>query len=381
MNVFLSQHFPGEKRKAGLYEYFLPADIFLAQHLVLDFKLQKQLEQATLELGRFSAKITSIPNIRHFIQSYLNKEAVQSSRIEGTKTEIDQAFEENEADIATENRDDWHELRQYIKAMQHALQSDLPLCERLICQAHHILLDQARGQHKSPGEYRKSQNWIGGSRPDNAHFVPPAPTLVNNLMQNLEAFIHDESLQIPDLVKIALIHYQFETIHPFLDGNGRIGRMIIPLYLKEKGILPQPILYISDFFEKNRRSYYDALDYARKDTAGALRWISFFLDGVISTAKKGITTTEDILALQKNLFQQKVPQLGRRAKNAQKLAEFLFQSPIVDSVKIRKNIGITAQNAQVLLGEFVDLGVLEEITGQKRNRVFVFREYLNLLQK
>jgi Fic family protein len=383
MNVFLSQRFPGEIRKAGLYKYFLPADIFLAKNLVLNFKIQKQLEEATLVLGKFSAKITGIPNINHFISSYLNKEAVQSSRIEGTQTEIDQAFEEDESEVSADNKNDWQELRQYIVAINKAITNlnKLPICSRLIQDTHKILLSQVRGEHKSPGAYRESQNWIGGSRPDNAHFVPPAPEFVEELMKNLEYFIHDDSLQIPNLVKIALIHYQFETIHPFLDGNGRIGRMLIPLYLLEKKMLDQPILYISDFFEKNRRSYYDALDYARKDEEGVIRWISFFLDGVISTANEGIEITEKILKLREKIFQEKIPTLGRRAKNGQKLVVFLFKTPIVDSIKIREELKISAQSSQILINDFVKLGILQEITGQKRNRMFVFEDYLALLRK
>lgn len=354
----------------------------MSQQLVLDFKIQKQLEQATLTLGNFSAKTTAIPNTDLFIASYVKKEAVQSSRIEGTKTEIDQAFQE-EIDINPEKRDDWQELQQYIKAMSAAVEglSALPLCERLIRDSHQILLSQNRGKNKSPGEYRKTQNWIGGSRPDNAHFVPPSPEYVGIAMQNLEAFIHDEALGIPDLVKIALIHYQFETIHPFLDGNGRIGRMLIPLYLLEKGLLQEPILYISDFFEKNRRAYYDTLDKARESKAGLTKWISFFLDAIIETAKEGILTTDRLIELQEDIFLTRLPTLGRRAKNAQKLVRLLFQRPLIDSVHIRNELQISAQAAQNLLADFERLHILKEVTGYKRNRLFVFQEYLEILKK
>ncbi|QQS59100.1 Fic family protein [Candidatus Peregrinibacteria bacterium] len=382
MTAYLSTTFPGETRKKESYQFFLPADIFLTQHLTFDLAIQKQLEQATLVLGQFSAKITSIPNIELFISSYINKEAVQSSRIEGTKTEIDGAFEEDETEIDPEKRDDWKELHQYIAALKNALseRQKLPICERLIRNAHSVLLDQNRGKNKSPGQYRKSQNWIGGSRPDNAHFVPPSPELVGEAMKNLEAFIQDEKIPIPDLIKIALIHFQFETIHPFLDGNGRIGRMLIPLYLLEKNILQQPILYISDFFEKNRRAYYDSLDYARSSQDGVIKWVSFFLDGVVQTAKQGIITTDKINTLQNNIFHEKIPTLGRRAKNATKLAQLLFHKPFVDSIRVRRQLEISPQAAQNLLASFVKLNILKEVTGYKRNRQFIFKEYLNILK-
>ena len=381
--ALLSQKFPGERRKKSSYEYFLPGNIFLTKNLSVNFKLQKQLEEATLSLGKFSARITNIPNIDLFITSYLNKEAVQSSRIEGTQTEIDEAFQEDESDISAEKKNDWKELRQYITALNMAIQglSKLPLCDRLIRKTHKILLSQNRGEHKSPGDYRKSQNWIGGSRPDNAHFVPPSPEFIAEAMKNLEEFIHDNTLCMPELIKIALIHYQFETIHPFLDGNGRIGRMLIPLYLLEKKILDQPILYISDFFEKNRRSYYDALDRARDSEEGLIKWISFFLDGVTKTADEGMKTTEKIIHLQDNIFRKKLPTLGRRAKNGQKLAEYLFHQPLVDSVRIRNELKITPQATQMLLADFVRIGILREITGQKRNRIFIFDDYLSILRK
>lgn len=381
--TLLSQKFPGEYSKKDSYEYYLPGNIFLAKDLKTEFKLQQQLERATLALGKFSAKITNIPNINFFISSYLKKEATQSSKIEGTQTEIDEAFQEDANEIATEKRNDWRELQQYTIALKAAIQglTNLPLCGRLIRQTHKILLSQNRGKHKSPGEYRQSQNWIGGSRPDNAHFVPPPPKSIGECMKNLEDFIHDSATPIPDLIKIALIHYQFETIHPFLDGNGRIGRMLIPLYLLEKKILDQPILYISDFFEKNRNSYYDALDRARDNQAGLIKWISFFLDGVISTANEGMKTTKKITELEDKIYKKKLPALGKKAKNGQKLAAFLFQQPFVNSIKVRKELEIKSSAAQTLLAEFVTTGILQEITGQKRNRVFVFEDYLKILRK
>ena len=381
-NPFLSNCFPGEMKRADSYEYFLPADLFLSKELVLDFKLQSQLEETSRVLGQFSKEISTIPNIELFIISYLRKEAVQSSKIEGTKTEIDDAFQEDESEIPNEKRDDWQEVQQYILAIHEAIEElkNLPLCERLIKKIHKTLLSKSRGKDKCPGEYRKSQNWIGGSRPDNAHFVPPTHDLLNHLMSNLEKFIHDETLSIPHLVKIALIHYQFETIHPFLDGNGRTGRILIPLYLLENKMIKEPILYISDFFEKNRQNYYDCLDQGRKSKEGMLRWISFFLDAVIETSKEGMRTTEKINKLKNHLFQEKIPSLGKRAKNGQKLCEILFQEPIINAKKAKEKLGISAQVSQNLMASFVKEGILKEITGNKRNRLFIFEEYLQILR-
>lgn len=380
--VYLSGQFPGELRKHGTYQFFLPGNIFLAKGIHLDPAIQKQLEETTLDLGRYSAKVTNIPNLDLFIGSYLKIEAVQSSRIEGTRTKIDEAFQPDAAQIDPEQRDDWQELTQYIIALNEAikLRLKLPICNRFIKQIHKTLLSQNRGRHKLPGEYRQSQNWIGGSKPDNAHFVPPTAEIVPIAMGNLEQFIYDKTLQLPDLIKVALIHYQFETIHPFLDGNGRIGRMLIPLYLLEKKILDQPVLYISDFFEKNRRAYYDALDQARCGEAGLQQWVSFFLDGVQQTVQQGMETTNQIIALQKTM-QEKVAGLGRRAKNGHKLVQLLFSQPIIDSVAVRKELQITASSAQQLITTFTEQNILLETTGFKRNRLYVFEDYLALLRR
>ena len=382
-NTLLSKKFPGEIREKKDYKYFLPSSIFEAKKLQYDFEISRQFEQASLVLGKFCAKNSDIPNTDHFIMSYLKIEATQSSKIEGTQTEIKDAFQQNITEIPDEKKEDWQELTQYILAMKHAVKrkEELPLCSRLIKEAHKILLSQVRGKHKMPGEYRKSQNWIGGSRPDNAHFVPPSNEFVEYLMDDLEKFIQDDNLPIPHLIKTALIHYQFETIHPFLDGNGRVGRMLIPLYLLEKKILDHPILYVSDFFERNRRAYYDSLDYARRDKQGVVKWISFFLDGIIETSKKGIKISDDILELKKDIFEEKIPTLGKRAKNAQKLADNLFQSPITTASSVSQKLSITPQNAQILLNDLVRLNILHETTGQKRNRIFEFKDYFDILTK
>ena len=376
----LHDEFPGGYRKSpNNYQYYMVGDIFLAQQLNINLSISSQLEKASIALGKFSAQIEKIPNPNGYIRAFTNSEANQSSRIEGTQTNIEDAYKKEE-DISVEKKDDWQEVQSYIQALNHGIKQleQLPLCNRLIKQTHKILLSQVRGKNKLPGAFRKSQNWIGGSRPDNAHFVPPSAEYVADAMSNLEKFIQDEQTAMPHLIKVALIHYQFETIHPFLDGNGRIGRMLISLYLLEKGILKHPILYISQFFESNRKDYYFMLDNARKNQASVIKWISFFLDGVIQTAEQGIQKTESLIALKAELS-QKIIGLGRKAKNAQKLLDLLFEQPIIRSKDLTEALEISAQSCQTLVREFVKMKILREITGYKRNRIFIFASYLDLL--
>ena len=337
------------------------------------------MEAASLALGKFSALIEKIPNPTGYIVAFTRQEATQSSRIEGTQTDIEDAFKSKE-DIDPEKRDDWQELQSYIQALDSAVEklNTIPLCNRLIKKTHKILLSHSRGKNKQPGEFRQSQNWIGGSRPSNAHFVPVVTEYVDTAMDNLEKFIQDTTLKIPHLIKAALIHYQFETIHPFLDGNGRIGRMVISLYLLENKILKHPILYISDYFENNRQSYYDALDNARKSQEGIVKWISFFMDGVYQTATKGIKSTQHILDLKENIT-NKILTLGRIAKNAQRLLELLFDTPVINSSFISRKLTLSPQSSHTLIAKFIELNILIEMTGYKRNRVFLFKEYLDIL--
>ena len=341
----------------------------------------RQMQSASLALGEFSSLIERIPNPQLFIHAYAKKEAVLSSRIEGTQTKIEDAFrQEEEVDI--EKRDDWAEVNAYIEAMDTALKllQDLPLCNRLIKQAHHHLLNQVRGKHKQPGEFRNSQNWIGGSRPDNAHFVPPMHEYVPELMGDLEQFAQRERLPMPELINVALLHYQFETIHPFLDGNGRMGRMLIPLYLMEKKILKHPILYISTFLEAHRKDYYAALDKARESEAGVLQWISFFLDAVEQTARDGIRVTQQLLSYDEKLKNDVIPQLGRQAKNAMLTLERLYRRPLVNAKQLQQHLGFSPQVSQNMLRLFAEQDILKEITGNKRNRLFIFHHYITLLE-
>lgn len=377
----LSRAFPGEWREKEGYQYFLPGSIFLARSLTFDNAVMRRLERATNQLGRLSAMTSAMPDASLFISTYSRKEAVQSTRIEGTQASIEEAFQEDEKAIAAERRGDWHELQQYILAFDKAMEQldRSPISLNLIKEVHKTLLSHGRGRHKHPGEFRASQNWLGGQGPSSARFVPPAPEYVMPAMDNLERFIHEEE-QMPHLIKIALIHAQFETIHPFLDGNGRMGRMLIPLYLMANKLLERPVLYISDFFERNRDDYYDNLDNYRKNIKGTARWVAFFLDGIAEAAEQGVKSAGKITSL-KEALDDKIIELGRRrGRSARKLVVLLFQKPVVNSRTIRRELGITATAVQQLLTVFVELGILVEKTGQKRNRIFVFEDYLDILE-
>src|SRR5690606_16654577 len=264
----------------GTFKSFIPEEIN-RDWVLDDMEVIDLLSQADRQLGRLDMYSEYIPNIELFISMHVLKEATKSSKIEGTKTNIEDALQEK-ADIAVEKRNDWEEVQNYIQALNQAIESlkKLPFSTRLIKQTHKILLQDVRGKHKLPGEFRSSQNWIGGASISDAVFIPPHFKEVGELMSDLEKFAHNEEIIFPDLLKIALIHYQFETIHPFLDGNSRVGRLMITLYLVEKQILKRPILYLSDFFERNRMLYYDNLMKVREKN-DIQQWFKFFLVGVI----------------------------------------------------------------------------------------------------
>ena len=335
------------------------------------------LERATRALGELNAFSLIVPDIDLFIEMHVVKEALSSSRIEGTQTEINEALLSEEF-IQPEKRDDWRGVRAYIDAMNTAIQEleKLPLSNRLLKTTHAILLRGVRGEHKQPGEFRVSQNWIGGSSLTDAAFIPPHHTEVPELMSDLEKFWHNEEIAVPHLVRIAISHYQFETIHPFLDGNGRIGRLLIALYLVSKGLLAKPSLYLSDFFERNRASYYDALMQVRTSD-DIVHWVRFFLNGVAETAEKGRDTFRKILALRMELEAQ-LSGMGRRATNARHLLNLLFRRPVISAKDLVDQLEMSAPTANVLVGEFEKKGVLREVTGYQRNRVFVFERYLRL---
>ena len=320
-----------------------------------------------------------IPNIELFISMHVLKEATQSSKIEGTQTNMEEALLDRD-DIPLDKRDDWEEVQNYIKAMELAIDAleKLPFSSRLIRETHQVLLQGVRGQKKQPGEFRNSQNWIGGATINDALFVPPVHTTVPELMSDIEKFLHNENIYFPELLKIALVHYQFETIHPFLDGNGRVGRLLIPLYLVNKGILKKPILYLSDFMENHRKLYYENLMNVR-DKNDMTQWFKFFLVGIIETAKKGIRTFDSILQLQKQnelTFQI----LGSRAGNAQKVVNYLYQRPVINAEKVCSTTGLSMPSSYKLIELLEKAEILKEVTGGQRGRMYVFDNYLKLFR-
>ena len=340
-------------------------------------KVNTLLEKATQALSALNAYSLIVPNVDLFIQMHIMKEANKSSRIEGTQTEMDEALMDVDQ-INPEKRDDWQEVQNYVQAMNHALTSleSLPLSNRLLKETHAILLQGVRGERKTPGDFRTSQNWIGGSSLQDAVFIPTHQNEVDELMADLEKFWHNDEIDVPHLIRIAISHYQFETIHPFLDGNGRIGRLLITLYLVSHGMLHKPSLYLSDYFEKNKGAYYDALTTVRSSN-NLLHWIKFFLVAVIATAEKGQETFRKILAL-KNEVDGQIVSLGRRAENARNLLLHLYQKPVINANAVAKLLDLTPRAANALISDMESLGILKEVTGFKRNRLFMFENYLHL---
>ena len=368
----------GNNQNQGYYKSFQPS-LINTQWLLDDMELQSLLSQADRHLGRLDMYSEYIPNIDLFISMHVVKEATQSSKIEGTQTNIEEALMDVE-DIVLDKRDDWEEIQNYIQAMQTAIKQleTLPFSSRLIKETHKTLLQGVRGENKMPGEFRTSQNWIGGASINDATFIPPVHLSIAELMGDLEKFAHNQEYYFPDLLKIALIHYQFETIHPFLDGNGRVGRLLITLYLVDKTILKKPILYLSDFFEKNRQLYYDNLMNVR--TKNDLKqWFKFFLVGVIETAKKGVSTFDAILKLKKEI-EESVQQIGKRSTAILKLLDYLYQKPILDAQKAGEITNVSVSTAYKIIEEMVALGILKEITGGKRGKIYTFEKYIKLFQ-
>ena len=371
MNSFVS----GKYINQGFYKSFQPNTINKNWHVDDMFVLQL-LSKADRFLGRLDM-YSEYVNIDLFIRMHIAKEATQSSKIEGTQTNVEDVFL-NINEISEEKREDWEEVQNYINAMNEAVKllHTLPFSSRLIKQTHKILLQGVRGKQKLPGEYRSSQNWIGGASISDAVFIPPNHIDINELMSDIEKFANDELNPLPDLIKIAIIHYQFETIHPFLDGNGRVGRLLITLYLVDKGILKQPILYLSDFFERNKTLYYDNLMRARTHN-DINQWLKFFLTGVIEISKNGVDTFNGIMQLQKNL-DLKLKTLGIRSLEAQKIIDFLYTNPIIDASMVEKIINKSKATHYKLIADLEKLKILKEISGAQRNKFYVFKDYLDL---
>jgi Fic family protein len=339
----------GEYRQQYQYQSFLPARVNHAWSLN-NADLLWLLSQADRKLGELNAFSQLVPDVDFFIRMHISKEATTSSRIEGTQTNIEEALQKIE-NIAPEKRDDWEEVQNYVQAMNQAIASleRLPLSGRLLKETHRTLLQGVRGAHKLPGEFRSSQNWIGGA-----------------------------SLKSADLIKIGIAHYQFETIHPFLDGNGRIGRLLITLYLVSTGLLVKPSLYLSAFFEQYRQIYYDNLSRARTHN-DLIQWLKFFLEGIWQTSENSIQTFKAIIALRAEC-EREVMALGKKTKLAQAALHLLYSKPVVDGQDFAAGLEINISTALRLIDDLMRLGILRESTGQKRNRVFVFQKYVALFE-
>jgi len=368
----------GKPVKQLEYSSFLPEKIH-KEWIISSPKTNSLLADANRLLGELNAFSQLIPDIDFFIQMHISKEATTSSRIEGTKTNMEELLL-NEEEIDPEERDDWNEVQNYINAINYSINEleNLPLSNRLLTNTHKILLQGVRGKHKQPGEFRKSQNWLGATLKD-AIFIPPHHSDIPDLMSDLEKFLNDHEFEIPHLIRIAIAHYQFETIHPFLDGNGKLGRLLITLYLVSHNLLTKPALYLSDFFEKYRPYYYDNLMQARLKN-DLEQWVNFFLVGVIETSKSSIQVFKNILKLKLDIETNRLPKIGTKMEKGLQAIKILFKTPIITATKLAKEMQTSQSTANRLLTELENLEIIKEYTGFKRNRRFIFKEYFDLFR-
>ncbi len=376
----ISEFNAGNFEQQYQYKSFMP-EIIDHGWYVDDPEIITLLDEANRLLGELNAFSQLVPDVDFFIRMHITKEATTSSRIEGTRTNMEDALV-NAQDVDPEKHDDWQEVQNYIEAINYAINrlETLPLSNRLVKETHKILMQGVRGEQKQPGEFRTSQNWIGVSL-KHAAFVPPYHDSIPELMSDLENFIHNTEVHVPHLIRIAIIHYQFETIHPFLDGNGRLGRLLIALYFANFRLLHKPALYLSDFFERNKGDYYDHLMGVRTNN-NLLAWLRFFLFGVQDTARRSIGVFKAILELKENVEREIMPQFHvRRQQNAQTLMQTLYQYPVVSIKQVRKILNVQTNTASALIKDFVKHGILNELTGHKRNRLFIFSEYVRLFKE
>lgn len=366
------------KQPAG-FDAFIPAPLPPAD-LTLDAKLQALLSRADLAIGRLDGVIEVIPNPDRFVYMYVRREAVLSSQIEGTQASLMDVLEFEAQEEQAEARIDVREIINYIRAMSYGLDrlTQLPISRRLICEVHEQLMMNVRGgePHKTRGEFRRSQNWIGGASPATARFVPPPAEEVAAAFSNLEFFLHDNS-PMPPLVKAGIAHAQFETIHPFLDGNGRTGRLLITFWLVERRILRKPLLYPSLFFKEHKEEYGDRLQ-AIRDRGQWEQWLEFFLDGVAQVADEAYRTALAIFALCDRDRQRIGETMGRRSPTAMLLLDELLKLPLVRTKTVQVLLGVTQPTATSLLESLVDIGILRETTGRQRYRVYSYDDYLAL---
>ena len=370
----------GHYEQSYEYKYFVPNRVD-DDWAWTDAGINNLLEKAAVKLGELNSFSRLVPNIDLFIQLHVAKEAVVSSKIEGTQTKMDEALLPI-SEVEPERRNDWTEVNNYIRAINHAISEleSLPISSRLIKSTHRILLDGVRGTHKLPGEYRTSQNWIAGVSLADAKFIPPHQDLVNPLMGDLENFLNNDTISLPALIKIAIAHYQFETIHPFLDGNGRIGRLLITLFLVKEKLLEKPLLYLSTYFEKRKDVYYDNLSNIRTKNDLA-HWIKYFLIGVEQTATQAVNSLSEVLRLKENCEKLIRETYGRRSSSAIRLLYALLKNPYTTVDKAATVCGLTYKSANDLIKKMYDDGIVSEATKQSRNRLFVFQKYLNIFEK
>ena len=362
---------------------FVPVPLPPNPPLVLSGTLQQSLESAVLALGRLDGISVILPDDTIFLDNYVRKEAVLSSQIEGTQSSLSDLLLFELEEVPGILVDDVHEISSYVAALNyglHRLKDDFPMSNRLIREVHEKLLSSGRGHTQSPGEFRRSQNWIGGSRPGNAAFVPPPHTTVLDCMSEFEKFLHAKGDGLSELLRAGLAHVQFETIHPFLDGNGRVGRLLITLLLCNAGLLRDPLLYLSLYFKQHRSNYYDLLNYVRR-TGDWEEWLAFFLEGVRSTAEGAVNTAKrlsEMFQADRNRIQDNS---GRRAGSVLRLHDALKERVIVSLTVASRETQLSFRTASAAMEVLVKNGMAREITGKSRNRLFVYTEYLSILNE
>jgi len=367
----------GEKAQA-----FVPAPLPPRPPIDWTPELRSKFDQALLALGRLDSVSTLLPDTSLFLYMYVRKEAVLSSMIEGTQSSLSDLllFElDQEPGVPL---DDLREVSNYVAALDHGLrllEEGLPLSLRLFREVHGVLLTKGRGSNQTPGEFRRSQNWIGGTRPGNAAFVPPPAEEVLECMSKLELFLHDQPEPTPVLLKAALTHVQFETIHPFLDGNGRLGRLLIALLLCSRSVLREPMLYLSLYFKTHRQYYYELLNNVRM-TGDWEAWLDFFAEAVIVTATQAVETAQQLLDLS-NQDRDKISGLGRAAASTLQVHRALMEHPIATSGSLVEKTGITPATVNKALGHLEQLGIVKELTAKKRNRLFSYAGYIEIMSR
>ncbi|MBD8922563.1 Fic family protein [bacterium] len=360
------------------YKSFIPSNIN-CEWTWEDSEINYLLSKAYLEIGNLNGFALQVPNIDLYIQMHVKVEANKSSKMEGTRTTIDEELLEVE-DVSPENRDDWQEVNNYVTAINYGFKRlvEMPISSRFIKELHERLMYKVRGENKDPGQFRKSQNWIGGSRPSNALYVPPVPDKIYDCISDLEKFINNDNIKTPELIKIAMIHYQFEAIHPFLDGNGRTGRILIPIYMISKNLISKPYFYISDYIEENKTAYYDFLSRVRSHN-DMIAWIKFFLEATISTAINARLKFEKVVEFTKNM-DKKILDIQGNPSNIRKILDILYTTPRISRKSLMNKTGLKSSTYNNIINSMLKNNILDEDTGFSRNQILVFTNYINLFR-